>query len=64
MAAKSSVYHLGIEITDHAIKLVQRNLTMNEIDLIHIEPLSAPQVKPKGIWRRPSRRSPNCTAKA
>jgi Tfp pilus assembly PilM family ATPase len=43
MAEKSEEYILGIEISEQALRVVQRHLPSNVIDLAHIEPFPLPQ---------------------
>jgi len=44
MADKSEEYILGIEISEHSLRVVQRHIPSNVIDLVHIEPLSLPNI--------------------
>ena len=41
MADKSEEYILGIEIAEGSLRMVQRHLPTNTIDLVHIDPLSS-----------------------
>jgi Tfp pilus assembly PilM family ATPase len=44
MANKSLDYILGIEIAEQSLRLVQRHIPSNTIDLVHIEPISLSEI--------------------